>query len=135
MKIAVRPAAAASRSAGERGSHRLVEVLGRLVEDEDRAIGEDRAGELEPLALTTRQPRAGLAHEGVQPVGQGVDPVEQVSPPERVADLVVGGAGSREADVLGDGRVEQVRVLRAQARRRRARRRRRGGGCRPRRTA
>ena len=63
-------AAAASRSAMKRARGRLVEVLGRLVEDEDRPVGEDRPRELEPLPLAARQPGAVLADRRREAVRQ-----------------------------------------------------------------
>ena len=47
-----------------------VEVRRRLVEHEHRRVGERGARERDELALPRRQPRAALAHLGVEPVGE-----------------------------------------------------------------
>ena len=47
-----------------------VDVRGRLVEDEDPRVGDQRAGEREELALAGRELRAALADLGVEPVRQ-----------------------------------------------------------------
>ena len=58
-----RPAAGRRRDVGHEGARGgLVEVLRRLVEDEDPDVGEEGAGERQPLALAAGQPRAVLAH-------------------------------------------------------------------------
>src|SRR6187200_743012 len=46
----------------ERVGGRVVEVRRRLVEDDDRPVGDDRAGEIDALALAAREPRAVLSH-------------------------------------------------------------------------
>ena len=45
-----------------------VERGGRLVEQQDRRVAQQRAGDREALALAARQPRAAFAQEGVEPV-------------------------------------------------------------------
>jgi len=52
-----------------------------------------------------------LADEGIPAVGKAADPVEDPRPTECALDLLVGGLGARETDVLADGGREEVRVL------------------------
>lgn len=52
---------------------------------------------------------------GVEAAREGLDPVEEPGAAQDVADLVVGGGGTRQPDVLADRGVEQVGVLGAEA--------------------
>ena len=58
----------------ERALHRVlrarVEVRRRLVEDEDRRVGERGASERDELALAGRKPAPTLTHLGVEPLAQ-----------------------------------------------------------------
>ena len=74
-----------------------VEVRGRLVEEEHRRVGEQRARERQPLSLTAREPPAVLADERVEPVRQRLDPVVEPRPAERLLELVVGRAAAARA--------------------------------------
>ena len=47
-----------------------VERGGRFVEQQQRRVAQQRAGDGDALALAARQPRAAFAHEGVEPVGK-----------------------------------------------------------------
>src|SRR5262245_48924656 len=66
------------RVAHERLRRRRVEMRGRLVQDQDRGIREQRPRDRQPLALTAREPVAFLADRRVQPLGQRVDPVVEM---------------------------------------------------------
>jgi hypothetical protein len=46
-----------------------VERAGRLVEQQDRRVAQQRAGDRDALALPAREPRPALAEEGVEPCG------------------------------------------------------------------
>ncbi len=88
-----RPAACrVQQVAGHRGRGGLVEVLGRLVEDEDREVGQQRPGQREPAALAAGQRPAVLADRRLQPGRQGVDPVGQPGRRQGLAQFVVGRA-------------------------------------------
>ena len=88
-----------------------VEVLAGLVEDEDREVGDEGAGQREALALAARQARAMLADGGVEPEGQRLHPVEEAGPSECVAELAFGRVPSGQLEVLPQGGVEHVGVL------------------------
>ena len=96
----------------ERAGGGRIEVGGRLVEHQHGRVGQQRAGEHDPLALAARELAALLADERVQPVRQRRDPRPRsgrgAAPARRRASLA---SGPREADVLADARREQVRVL------------------------
>ena len=65
---------AVARSTSSARAHRLlahrVEVRRRLVEDQDRRVLEERAGDRHALALAARELRAALAHDRVEAVRQ-----------------------------------------------------------------
>ena len=89
-----------------------VDLRGRLVEDQNRRIAQDRAGDGDPLLLPARKRRPVLSDHRFVTVRQVADElvhkrllrsrqnVRLLRPPEPVSD------------VLGDGGVEQDRVLR-----------------------
>ncbi len=95
----------------ERASRRLVEVLRRLVENQDPHVGKERPRKCEPLALAAREPRAVLPHRGGEAVGKGRGPVEELGIRKGLAQLVVGGARAGKPQVVGDRGVEHVGIL------------------------
>ena len=90
MTIAVRPARAATSASCTAASDCGVEVGGRLVEDHDPWLGEQQAGDRQPLALAARQPVAALADDGVEAVGQRPHQRAEAGLVERRPQLVVG---------------------------------------------
>ena len=90
---------------------RAVDVRGRLVEDEDPRVGEQRPRDRDQLALAGRQARAALAHRVVeaarQPRGHAVDADCRGGG----LDLLVGRVRLGEADVRGDRAAEEERIL------------------------
>lgn len=88
-----------------------VERAGRLVEDQDRRVAQDRAGDGEALLLAAREAVAALADEGVVAVGEGGDVVVDLRGAGRRLYLLVGGLRLGEAEVVGDGGVEEVGLL------------------------
>ena len=89
-----------------------VDVRGRLVEDEDPRVGDERAGERDELALAGRELDAALADLGVQAVGEAADEVLGADAAQRAPHLVLGRVGPPEGDVLADRPAEQERLLR-----------------------
>jgi hypothetical protein len=88
-----------------------VQGAGRLVEDEDRRVAQDRAGDGQALLLTAGEAVSALADDRVVPVGQGRDVFVDLGRTRRRLELLVGGVRLGEAEVLGDRGVEQVRLL------------------------
>ena len=88
-----------------------VDVRGRLVENEDARVGEQRPRDRDQLPFAGGEPRAALADDVVEPAVEAVgDPVDA----DRVrgrGDLLVGRVGPAEADVVRDRAAEQERVL------------------------
>ena len=83
----------------------------RLVEDQDRRVRQEGAGQRHPLALAARQLDAALAHRRGVALRQPRDEVVRVGEARRPLDLPGRGAGPGVGDVLGQGAVEQHRFL------------------------
>ena len=89
-----------------------VERRQRVVEHDHVGAGEDGACQRDALALTARQRHALLADAGVEPPRQVVHELG-LRDEQRVVDLVVGGVGVAEGDVLAHAGREQRRLLEA----------------------
>ena len=105
---------------GDQAVHRLLDLAlglgvdraGRLVEDQDARIVQQGARDGDPLALAARQRVAALADHGVVAVRQPADEVVGVGRARRRRPPApMRGVRQAVADVVGDGAVEQVRVL------------------------
>ena len=88
-----------------------VEAAGRLVEHEHRRVDQCRPSQRHELALPRRQSRAALAHLGVEPVGELLEPFGAPIASNAVAQVVVGRVGPCDADVVGDRAAEQESLL------------------------
>ena len=106
-----RPSVTATMSAVTASAVAVSRCSTGLVEDEDREVGDEGAGERQPLSLAARQARAMLAHGGVEPEGQRLHPVEEAGPSECAAELALGRLSSGQQEVLPQGGVEHVGVL------------------------
>jgi len=89
-----------------------VQVRGRLVQQQQRRIAQERPGHRDLLPLARRQPQPALADPGLVAVLQVAD--ERIGPgqPGGLADVRRAGTGSAERDVAGHRVVEQMRALR-----------------------
>ena len=96
-----------------------VEGARGLVEDEDGRVAQDGAGDREALLLAAGEPVAALADHGVVAVGQRQEVVVDLRCLRGRDELVVGGAGLGEPQVVGDGGVEEAGLLGDDADRRR----------------
>jgi hypothetical protein len=67
-----------------------VEGGGRLVEDEDGRVLEERAGDGEALPLAAGERAAALGHLGVEAVRLALEEVERLGPLAGLPDLLVG---------------------------------------------
>src|SRR5690606_5213820 len=85
----------------------FVDRAGGLVEDEDRGVGEQGPGQGEPLALAAGKGGAAFAEDGGVSVGQGGDLVVHAGRAGRPGQFVVGGVGCGQAQIRGDGVVEE----------------------------
>ena len=88
-----------------------VHGTGRLVEDEDAAVRQERPGDREELLLALRHARGVVVEDGVVAIGQGPDEVVHVGGLGCGDDLFLGRIFAAVGDVLADGAVEQPRVL------------------------
>ena len=91
-----------------------VHVRGGLIEDQDRRIFQDGAGYCETLPLPSRQLLTPLADDGVVAGGEVEDEVVGVGGSGGGFDLFARGIRLAQQQVLGDGAVEQVGILRDQ---------------------
>jgi hypothetical protein len=89
-----------------------IERGSRLVQNDHRRVFQERACDAYPLALSSRQLHAALAHGSV--VTQRQTPHEFIAMrgDGRCDDLAIAGLGPTEADVLHDGAMEQRYFLR-----------------------
>ena len=71
----VRPRPARLEIPEKIGLARAVEGTGRLVENEDQRVAEERPGDRDELPLTHREPDAAGAQDGIIAVGQPLDRV------------------------------------------------------------
>ena len=83
---------------------------GGLVEQEDRRVLEEGAGDGQALLLPAGQARL-LAEDRVIAVGQRLDDRIDAGGGRGGADLLVGGIGPGEGDVVADGRPQELGVL------------------------
>ncbi len=84
---------------------------GGLVEEHQRPVGEDDAGQGEPGPLAGRQRQPVLRDRRRQAAG-GADPVLQRDGPQRLPQPLVVGGGRGQPEVVGDGAGEEAGPLR-----------------------
>ena len=89
MISVVRPCITSASARADLVLLRGVDRGGGVVEDQDTRVGEDRAGDRQPLALATRQREAVLAEQRVVAVGQLADEVVGAGESRRVHDPLV----------------------------------------------
>ena len=86
-----------------------------LVENQDRRVADDGAGDGDALALAAGQRDATLAHHRVVAVGHRVDELVRVGQFGRALDLRGRARRLAVRDVLPDGRAKEQRVLQHKA--------------------
>ena len=89
-----------------------VERRGRLVEQQQRRVAQQRARDREALALAAREARAAFAHEGVEPLRQRAQEVGGVGRLGRRPDRVVVGIPAAVAQIVARRGGEDHRFLR-----------------------
>src|SRR5690606_2376398 len=89
-----------------------IERARRLVEQQDRRVLEERAGDRDALALAAREPHAALAEERVVALGQRANELVGGRRARGRLDLLVARARTSVANVLAHGRAEEHGVLR-----------------------
>lgn len=88
-----------------------IEGAGGLIEQQDRGVLQEGAGDRDTLALAAGEARPGLAHRGVVALGQGQDEVVRRGLLGGGFDLGLAGLGIGIGDVGADRVVEQERLL------------------------
>ena len=111
----VRPFISRSSASTTSVSDSAVERGGRLVQDEDRRVADDRARDPDPLALAARERQPALADHRVVPVGHLRDELVGVRELRRLHDLGVGGGRPTVRDVVVHGAAEEHGVLQHEA--------------------
>ena len=84
---------------------------GGVVEDQDPRVGEQRAGDRDPLALAAGEGQAALADPGLVAVGQFADEGVGLGAARRRFDLLAGRVDAGVGDVLGDAGGEEEAVV------------------------
>ena len=100
MTSVVRPRVSPSSASCDLALARGVERAGRLVEQQDRPIREQRPRDRQPLALAAGELDAALAEIGVEALRQALDELQRVRRLARRAHLGVGRVGPAVAHVL-----------------------------------
>ena len=88
-----------------------VHAAGGVVEDEDARVHHERPRYRDALPLAAAECEPALPDDGLVALGERRDEVVGLRGPRRRAHLLVGRLGLAEADVLGNRRTEQERVL------------------------
>src|SRR2546425_789030 len=92
-----------------------VERARGLVQDQDRGVRDDRAGDCHALALAAREAGPAVADHRVVPVGQRHDEVVRVRDLRGAEDVRLRDPVPAVRDVLADHGIEQERLLRDDA--------------------
>src|SRR5690242_7076174 len=92
-----------------------IQVRCWLVQQPDRRILEDGARDGDTLTLASTEPRAVLADQCVVTVWQCFNERVKLRLARRRLDLLVAGGAFSEQEVVTDGPVEEVRILRDDA--------------------
>jgi hypothetical protein len=95
----------------EQGFGLWVETGGGFVEDKERRVPEEGAGEGEALRLSAGETRAAFADDGLVFFGERLDEIVQARGPRGRGHFGIGRVRFSEADVGGEGVVENVRAL------------------------
>jgi hypothetical protein len=101
------PAEQAEKATGSGG----VEPGGRLVQDQDGGVAQDRAGDGDPLPLAAGQQPPALADRCLVAAGQGGDELVRIGGLGGGADLRIGRAARPVADVVPDRSGEEQVLL------------------------
>src|SRR5581483_2856853 len=92
-----------------------VDRRGRVVEDQDARVDDERARDRDALPLPARERDPALADHRVVAVGKRGHELVRLREPGGLLDLLVRRVGAAEREVLADGRREQERILRDHA--------------------
>ena len=89
-----------------------VHARGRLVENQDRRVFQEGAGDREALLLADAEFHPALAELRVETLGETPDEILGVRSAEGLPHFLLGGFGLADAEVLGSGAVEKKTLLR-----------------------
>ena len=91
-----------------------IDAAGRLVENQQARIGQQRPGEANHLPFAVRQLAPALADECVEPLRQRLDQIQAIESAANVPQFVGRGIGLGEPDVVRHGPHEQEVLLQHQ---------------------
>ena len=91
---------------------RAVEIGGGLVEEQEGRVPQERPRQGNPLPLPRRQPGALGAQHGREPLGSPATTSSRPASADGGPNFVIGGVGTAEAHVVGNGAGEEVGTLR-----------------------
>ena len=102
------------------GGHQIlfilgVNVCGRLVQDDDWRIFHDGSGDGETLLFSAGEGCAALTDDGIVPVGQAHDKIMAAGFFCRLDDLFHGSVLLAETDIVGDGILKEIHILKDKA--------------------
>jgi hypothetical protein len=88
-----------------------VERTGGLVQDQDARVGEDGAGDGEPLTLAAGELDAAFADDGFVPVGEALGELVDAGDAAGFEELGFGGVWPGKQDVLANGSIKEEGLL------------------------
>lgn len=91
---------------------RAARLGGRLVEDHDRRIGQQQAGQGELLGPVGGEPVSAVADDGLQALRQRLGPAEGAHRGQRLPQLIVVRLGAGQPQIVGERSGEDVHLLR-----------------------
>ena len=112
--MVVRLAHQVGKRGGDLGLAFGVERRGGFVEQQQRRVAQDGAGDGDALALAARERDAAFADLGVETLRQRGDESRRMSELGGARDLGVGGVRPAETDIVAHGGCEHDAVLRHQ---------------------
>src|SRR5437879_3042804 len=92
-----------------------IQAGGRLIQNQDRRVPQNRTRDGDPLLLPPGEGRASLRHYSLVAVGESLNELVGVGRDRRGGDLFVAGTRTPKRDVFADGAPEQQLVLQNQA--------------------
>ena len=89
-----------------------INLAGRLVQQEDATTRQEGPGQGQALRLPARDQLTALADIGIQALRHPLHLIGHVGAAQGLPQLLIGGPGVRDTQIVGDGAREQPRGLR-----------------------
>jgi len=88
-----------------------IDVREGFVEEENRCVLEQGAGDGDALALSAGETQAAFAHHRLIALGQGLDELMRIRRPRRRLDLILRGVWLAEAQIVRHRAVHEIGIL------------------------